>query len=71
MKKFNIVLLPLLALFFSATSQAALVAADVTAVASEISGDASLMLTTMLPVVGTVLAMIIGIKLMKRFGNKV
>jgi hypothetical protein len=55
----------------SLPSQAAIVAADLTAIETEVSADASLVFTTFLPVIGTVLAMIIGIKLVKRFGNKV
>ena len=51
--------------------QAALQQTDIDPVTTEIGDDASLVFLSFIGVVGTVLAMTIGIKLLKRFGNKV
>ena len=55
----------------SVASQAALVQADVTAIATEITGDTGMALATFMPVIGGALAAVIGITLLKRFGKKV
>jgi len=56
---------------FTSISHAALDATAVTAVATEVTTDANLVFDTMLPVVGIVIAMVVGLKLIKRFSNKV
>lgn len=70
-KKFAVVAIAAAPLMLSNTANAALAAADLTPVTTEISSDATLVFTSMIVIVGTVLAMTIGIKLLKRFGNKV
>jgi len=53
------------------TAHAALTAADITPITTEASADATLVFSSYLPIIGTVLAMFIGIRLLKRFSNKV
>ncbi|WP_297811136.1 hypothetical protein [uncultured Methylophaga sp.] len=59
------------AMVYSTASHAALTATDVQPVADEIVADAGIVFGIMILAVGTVLAMSIGIKLTKRFGNKI
>lgn len=54
------------------SAQAAIVeATHLTPIGTEVSGDASTVFTWVLPIMGTILAMSIGIKLIKRFSSKV
>lgn len=53
------------------TAQAALDGGQVTALATEIQTDGQAVFDAIFPVVATLLALTIGIKLFKRFGNKV
>ena len=52
-------------------ANAAIVATDLTAIGTEVTGDATTVFTWALPILGTVLAMSVGIKLFKRFTNKI
>lgn len=53
----------------SSTSQAAITAGDLTAPLAAITTDADTVFTAVLPVMLTVLALVIGYKLVKRFVN--
>jgi Phage major coat protein, Gp8 len=59
--------LAMLAMVVSGASQAAIVTADLTAIGTEVSADAATVFSWALPIMGTLLAMTIGIKLIKRF----
>lgn len=52
-------------------ASAAITTTDLDPIGTEVSGDVSTVVTWVLPIMGTVLAATIGIKLVKRFTNKI
>ena len=56
---------------FALQANAALVALDVAALGTEVSGDIDVVKAEALPIIFTIIALLIGIKVLKRLMNKV
>ena len=56
---------------FATTANAALVAADLTALGTEVDGDLTLVKGAVLPIIFTVVALLVGIKLLKKLTAKI
>jgi len=56
---------------YAGAASAAIQTTDLTPVGTEITGDISTVVTWVLPIMGVALAAGIGIKLVKRFANKI
>ena len=71
MKNFIALMIGLVLAMAVGIANAAITATDLTAIGTEVTADATTVFTWALPILGTVLAMTVGIKLFKRFTNKI
>jgi len=70
MRKFIYSLL-LFSCFLVGSVHAAVSQAQLDAVGAEVSGDAAIVFAWVLPIIGTIIAMVVGIRLLKRFSRAI
>ena len=71
MKKFKAVLFGFFLSMFALSANAALVLADMTALGTEVSADITIVKDAVLPIIFTVVALIVGIKMLKKLTAKI
>lgn len=71
MKKLKAFALIVVGFAFAMSANAALVAADLTALGTEVTGDIDVVKAAVMPLIFTLVALYVGIKLLKKLTNKI